>query len=310
MLNYNHIMEETMKYAISIDIGGTNTRVSLIDENYDVKGFETFRTDSQEPYNTLNMIKTIIESYDKDVVGVGVSCPGPLDLKAGIILTPPNLPGWHGLHFTEVMTEMLGIPTYLENDGNLACLAEAVLGAGKDMRFVQYLTISTGLGAGFVIDKEIYQGSGGYAQEVANVIVVPNGHAVGDLQPGSVESISSGTGIVSMARSKGLDVAHAGIVNDLANEGNEVAMGVMRDAKTYLANFIAGIYAFLDPEIVILGGSVALKIEGFVEDVEAIVRNKVYPVIAPKVRVEKSTIGEDNGILGGAILAFRKAGRI
>ena len=71
MLNYKHKMEETMKYAISIDIGGTSTRVSLIDENYDVKGFETFRTDSQEPFNTLNMIKTIIESYDKDVVGIG-----------------------------------------------------------------------------------------------------------------------------------------------------------------------------------------------------------------------------------------------
>lgn len=308
MLNYNEKLEDAMKYAISIDIGGTNTRVSLIDENYQVRGYESFKTDSQTPFNTLNQIKAVIKSFDKDVVGVGVSCPGPLDLKEGIILTPPNLPGWHGLQFTEEMTKLLGIPTYLENDANLACLAEAVLGAGKDLSYVQYLTISTGLGAGFVIDQEIYQGSSGFAQEVANVIVVPDGHAVGNLQPGSIESISSGTGIVSMAKAKGLDVEHAGIVNDLAQAGNKDAQDVMRDAKTYLANFIAAIYAFLDPEIVILGGSVALKIDGFVKDVENMVKEKVYPVVKPKVRVEKSTIGEDNGILGGAILAFRKGG--
>ena len=102
-------------------------------------------------------------------------------------------------------------------------------------------------------------------------------------------------------------VAHAGEVNDLALQGNKVAKEIMDDAKVYLANYIAGLQAFVDPEMIILGGSVALKIPGFVEEVESLVKEKVYAVIAPLVKVRKSTLSEDSGLLGAACLAFSKA---
>ncbi|MDY6232576.1 ROK family protein, partial [Peptostreptococcus porci] len=106
------------------------------------------------------------------------------------------------------------------------------------------------------------------------------------------------------AEKAGLIVAHAGEVNDLALKGNLEAQKIMDDAKLYLANFISGIQAFIDPEIVILGGSVALKIPGFVEEVESLVKIKVYPVVEPLVKVRKSTLNEDSGLLGAACLAF------
>lgn len=109
-----------------------------------------------------------------------------------------------------------------------------------------------------------------------------------------------------MQKKAGLVVAHAGEVNDLALQGNKVAKEIMDDAKVYLANYIAGIQAFVDPEMVILGGSVALKIPGFVEEVENLVKEKVYAVIAPLVKVRKSTLNEDSGLLGAACLAFTK----
>ncbi len=295
-----------MKYALSIDIGGTNTRVSLISNEYEVKGFESFRTDQTSPMNTLNRIKAVIDSFDTEVLGIGVSCPGPLDLKTGVILSPPNLPGWHGFNLVKTLKEVTGLKTYLENDANLAGLAEAVIGAGKDVDYVQYLTISTGLGGGFVINKEIYQGARGFAQEIANVILQPEGFFVGDLKPGSLESLSSGTGIVAQALASGITVEHAGEVNDLANEGNTTCIKIMDDAKNYLANAIAMLYAVLDPEVVVLGGSVALKIDGFVQDVEKLVKEKVYDVVSQNVRVVEAKLGEDNGILGGAILVFTK----
>ena len=112
--------------------------------------------------------------------------------------------------------------------------------------------------------------------------------------------------LLNNGKKAGLVVAHAGEVNDLALQGNKVAKEIMDDAKVYLANYIAGIQAFVDPEMVILGGSVALKIPGFVEEVENLVKEKVYAVIAPLVKVRKSTLNEDSGLLGAVCLAFTK----
>ena len=296
-----------MKYAIAIDIGGTNTRVALVDETKTITDRKQFATNATDPNETLQAIADIIASYDCDIVGVGMSCPGPLDLIEGKILTPPNLTkGWHNFKIAEELSHLCGLPVYLNNDANLAALAEAVIGEGKDCRFVQFLTVSTGLGAGFTIDKEIYLGSHGFANEVANCIMIQNGPTHGSILPGGIEAISSGTAITTRARNAGLDVKHAGEVNDLAKEGNTTAQSIMADAKNYLANFIAFIYAYADPDIVILGGSVALKVDGFVEEVEALVKEKVFEVMKPFIKVRKSTLSEDSGLLGAACLAFSK----
>ena len=239
------------------------------------------------------------------IAGVGLSCPGPLDLKQGIILDTPNLKGgWHGLAVSKELSARLKVPVFLENDANLACLAEAVLGQGKDYSYVQFLTISTGLGSGLVIDKKIYQGAHGFAHEIANIPLWRNGPSHGSIYPGGVEAICSGTAITTRAKKAGLDVEHAGDVYALACSQNQTAIDIMEDAKEYLANTIAIIYAFVDPEIVILGGSVAIKIPGFVEDVEQRVKTKVYPNIQPLVKVVKTNLSEDSGLLGAACLAF------
>lgn len=296
-----------MKYAIAIDIGGTNTRVALVDEKLNIIDRHQFATDSSDPEITLGRISDIIKTYDYNIVGAGMSCPGPLDLMNGQILTPPNLNGkWHNLYVAKELSKMADIPVYLDNDANLAALAEAVAGEGIDYRFVQFLTVSTGLGAGFVIDKQIYLGAHGYANEVANCIMMQDGPSHGSIIPGGIEAISSGTAITTRALKAGLNVKHAGEVNALAVSGNKTAKMIMDDAKNYLANFIAFIYAFADPEIVILGGSVALKIDGFVEDVETRVKSKVYDNVKPFIKVRKSTLNEDSGLIGAAYLALSK----
>jgi glucokinase len=233
-----------------------------------------------------------------------------LDLINGNILETPNLgKKWHHYPIPKMLSEYTGIPAYLENDANLAALAEAVVGEGKDCRFVQFLTISTGLGSGQIIDKEIYIGAHGFGHEVANVCMWKDGPSQGSIYPGGIEGISSGTAITTRAKEAGLDVKHAGEVNDLAKAGNETAKAIMDDAKEYLANFIAALIAITDPEIVILGGSVALKIDGFVEDVEDRVKCKVFDVVKPYVNLRKSTLDEDSGLLGAAYLAFSRANK-
>lgn len=297
-----------MKYSVAIDIGGTNTRVALADEELNIIERKQFATDSENPDVTLGKIAEVIKSFDCDIVGAGMSCPGPLDLINGKILTPPNLKGqWHNLKVAEELSKLINKPVYLENDANLAGLAEAVVGEGKDYNYVQFFTVSTGLGAGFVINKEIYHGAHGFGNEVANCVMMKDGPSHGSIIPGGIEAISSGTAITSRAVKAGLGVKHAGEVNDLAKAGNEVAKQIMDDAKEYLANFIGVVYGYADPEIVILGGSVALKIDGFVEEVEALAKERVYEIMKPYVKVRKSTLNEDSGLIGAAYLAFSKA---
>ena len=292
-------------YTAGIDIGGTNTRIALIDEAYEIIQRIQFPTDVNNPHATLQKIQETVQSFSVAIAGVGLSCPGPLDLKQGIILDTPNLKGgWHGLAVSKELSARLKVPVFLENDANLACLAEAVLGQGKDYSYVQFLTIYTGLGSGLVIDKKIYQGAHGFAHEIANIPLWRNGPSHGSIYPGGVEAICSGTAITTRAKKAGLDVEHAGDVYSLACSQNQTAIDIMEDAKEYLANTIAIIYAFVDPEIVILGGSVAIKIPGFVEDVEQRVKTKVYPNIQPLVKVVKTNLSEDSGLLGAACLAF------
>ena len=292
-------------YTAGIDIGGTNTRIALIDEAYEIIQRIQFPTDVNNPQATLQKIQETVQSFSVAIAGVGLSCPGPLDSKQGIILDTPNLKGgWHGLAVSKELSARLKVPVFLENDANLACLAEAVLGQGKDYSYVQFLTISTGLGSGLVIDKKIYQGAHGFAHEIANIPLWRNGPSHGSIYPGGVEAICSGTAITTRAKKAGLDVEHAGDVYSLACSQNQTAIDIMEDAKEYLANTIAIIYAFVDPEIVILGGSVAIKIPGFVEDVEQRVKTKVYPNIQPLVKIVKTNLSEDSGLLGAACLAF------
>ena len=296
-----------MKYAVAIDIGGTNTRVALVNEKLEITDRQQFSTNLENPEETLGKIAEVIKGYDHAIVGVGMSCPGPLDLVNGRIITPPNLRGdWHHLAVAEKLKNMIDIPVYLNNDGNLAALAESVAGEGKDYRFVQFLTISTGIGSGFVIDKKIFQGAHGWANEVENTIMMQDGPSHGTILPGGIEAISSGTAITVRARKAGLDVKHAGEVNDLALAGNETAKKIMMDAKQHLANFIAAIYNLVDPDIVILGGSVAIKVDGFVQEVEELVKSKVYEAQRPFIKVRKSTLNEDSGLIGAAYLAFSK----
>lgn len=294
-----------MKYAIGIDVGGTNTRVALIDENYHIIERKQFSTNAEHPEKTLDDMKVLIDGFGYTIEGIGISCPGPLDLIHGVVLTPPNLPGWHFLELTKLLKEKTGVDVYLENDANLACLAEAVIGAGKGKEYVQFLTISTGVGAGFCINQSIFRGSKGFAQEVANSILWKDGPSQGDLKKGSIESIASGTAITKRADEAGIKAAHAGEVYEMAQEGNEKATEIMEDAYEYLSSFLGTLYGILDPDIFVLGGSVALKIPGFIEEIEKRVKEKVYETLKDNIHVVPAVLGEDCGLIGAACLVFQ-----
>ena len=295
-----------IRYAAGIDIGGTNTRIALVREDLQIVERIQFDTDCTDPVRNLETIKAAIDTFEENIMGAGLSCPGPLDLKKGIVLTPPNLKNWHFFPIADTLQTMLEVPVYLENDANLACLGEATTGAGTGADIVQYLTVSTGVGSGFVLHGDIYQGAHGFAHEIANMILWKDGPSLGSLKKGSIESIASGTAITQRAREAGLFAAHAGEVAQMAVEGNQEAKQIMEEAKEYLSNGIAALFAINDPDVIIVGGSVALKIDGFVEDIQQRVRTKVYDNLKDYVRILPAQLGDDSGLIGAAQLVFQR----
>lgn len=291
-------------YVAAVDIGGTNTRVACLDEDLNIISKTSFATDFDNPVNAVNQIVKEIQHLPYPVDSIGIGSPGPINLKDGIILTPPNLPGWWNFPLKETVERVSGLPCFVEGDANLAGLAEAVKGNAQGNSICMFLTISTGIGGGLVIDKKIFQGAHGSATELANSILWSNGPQHGSLKSGAIEAISSGTAIVNRAKDLGYVVEHAGSVDRLAKEGNLACNQIMEDAKEYLANLIAIIYGIVDPDIVVLGGSVALKIEDFIHEVTARVKTKVYPHLVEHVHIVPALLGDDSGLIGAGYLGL------
>lgn len=298
-----------MDLAIGIDIGGTNTRVALVNHQYELVKRIQFPTNRDNPGACLQQINESIRSMTcSDIVGIGMSCPGPLDLEKGRIIFTPNLSAsWHGFPLVGTLEASTGFQVNLENDANLAALAEAVAGAGKTNQYVHYLTISTGIGSGFIVNKKIFHGAHGFAGEVANACMWEKGPDGEHVCQGSIEAIASGTAITRRAGLMGLTVGHAGDVARLALEGDLQAKGLIEDAKDYLANFIGCICAIEDPDTVILGGSVALKLPGFIEEIQKRVIAKALPCMKCHINIQSAVLGEDSGLIGAAILANQKS---
>lgn len=289
----------------AIDIGGTNTRIAYFDSEYNIIDGSKIATDVYNPDAVIDYLINSIFSRDFKVSGIGITAPGPIDYQRGMILDTPNLPGFRGYELKTVMQNRCGVPVVLDNDANLAGLGESVFGSGKGETIVQFYTVSTGIGAGLVINQTIYHGARGNAMEIGNVIAWRNGPVQGNLKPGAIEAIASGSAIVKRALESGLKVKHAGEVNMLSIQGNKQAISIMEDAYEYLANTIAALYSAIEPNVIVLGGSLSLKIDGFCERLESLVKEKAFSSQKEYVKLKLALLGDDAGLYGAAYFANR-----
>ncbi|MHC1684434.1 MAG: ROK family protein [Clostridiaceae bacterium] len=290
-------------YTIGIDIGGTNTRVALINKNEILKKY-VFSTNINDAYANTNEILKIVKSFTEksEVEGVGISCPGPLDLINKTILNPPNLPGWKNYKIVEEINKATGIPTYIENDANIAALAEYLV-IEKSPVSLQFLTISTGIGAGFVNQGKIYRGAHGFAQEVFNIVVKPNAHSYGNYAAGAIESVCSGSGIYKQALARGLQVSETKDVFELAERCQKEALAIIEEAAEGLAIGISSIIQIMDPEITVISGSLVLNNQWMVTEIENRVKSKVHQDLRDKINIVLSKQNGDSGLIGAGHIA-------
>lgn len=294
-----------MDMFIGVDLGGTNVRVAKIDETGNVlqvvKGETEINKGSE---HVIQKIISLIESIDnyKECKGIGMGVPGPVDTKEGKMVLATNLPGFEGYPIAGRIEEHFGIPTYLDNDVNVAGMGEAVLGAGKGCDIVYYVTISTGIGGALIVNKKVIAGKNGHAGEVANIIIDRNREKVNYLNVGAVENEASGTAITR----KGKDIfgddaiRHAGDVFDLARKGNAQALQLCDEVAYDLAVMFSTIAHVIDPEVFVLGGGVMKGKDVFYDKMEAYYRTMIHKGMQTVVFKEAQL--EEPGIVGAAML--------
>lgn len=265
---------------LGFDIGGTKCSATLgIDkesEAIDIAEKKVLPTDK----GVFEMIDLLFgtaeellakQSFSKEnITGIGISCGGPLSSKSGVILSPPNLPGWDNIPIVELTEKRFGKPVLLQNDANACAIAEWKYGAGKGYNNIIFLTFGTGMGAGLILDGKLYSGTDDLAGEVGHVRLGEMG-PVGFGKAGSFEGFCSGGGIAQLAQMKvrqklqmGEKVSFCDGLNDLpgltakivaeaAYQGDQVAIDVYKTCAEYLGRGLSLLIDILNPEVIILG---------------------------------------------------------
>ena len=298
-----------MKYYIGIDLGGTNVRVAKVDEEGKILQDVIAPSHGLEGPQVINdNIVSLLKQFDMTgVQGIGLAIPGPVDGVKNVITQATNIPGCEGYPFADNIQKEFNVPVYLDNDANAAGLAEAILGAGKGYRNVYFLTHSTGIGGGFVIDGKIYSGHKGYAGEVANVIVDPTAKHYdyyAHLNRGGVESVASGTAIGFIGKELiGEDKVKSGSdVFKLAKNGDETALAIIDKMAKDFATCLADITAIVAPDCFVIGGGVSHSSGLYFDKLREYFKQKVAPVMREEVPILKAELAEP-GVLGAAMIA-------
>ena len=297
-----------MKYSIGVDIGGTNIRLAVVDENGEIVAVNKQRTkkmsDAKDLVDQIIELYNLVEGDKYDVVGMGVGVPGPVKQNTGYVHVLSNI-GLSDFNLREMLEERLNIKVVVGNDAKVAALAEARLGAGRDKHVVQYITISTGVGGGLVIDGKLFYSSNGFSQEIGNMNLIRNGRQPNpSMNPGCLEGHCSGTALVSIAKERGLDVVHAGEFFYEASKGNPIALELKNEWIENLAISMGSLANILEPDVFVLGGGVMQSSEYFLDELKEKFNKYLFPQMRGKIMVEKAHFDQDAGIIGASLLVF------
>ena len=293
-----------MNYFIGVDIGGTNIRACVIDEgNNIVDKFKIKNEVSEGPTknidNLYNEINKRWQSYN--IKSLGVACPGPLDLKNGIIINPPNLIGWENFQIKDYMSEKFKLPVIVNNDANVAGYGEAMVGVAKECESVYYITLSTGVGGGFIYKNEIINGFNNVAAEINNMIINEDTYSHNGLNKGSLEGQCSGTNISRLANSKLNQQISTKDVFDRAHLGDKICKDVIDNWVLNISKAISNIIVTVDPEVIVLGGSVILNNAKYLDNIVESVKKLVFKGVNIDIRLAE--LGDDAGLIGCGVLA-------
>jgi glucokinase len=312
--------------VVAVDLGGTQIRAAYATPEFQVEYRRAVPTgDSSRVAAVIAEITRLASAVVDDVhaaglpepVGVGISSPGPIDPWRGLVVAPPNLHGWRDVPLADEVERALALPTFLERDTNVAVLAEWRAGAGAAADDVVYVTVSTGIGGGIVSGGAPLIGPDATAGEVGHMTVEIDGPLCGDGKPGHAEAIGSGTAIardgrelVATARSEALarlvdgdaDRVSAATVARAADEGDLACVAIMERAYQAVGAMCASLVNALNPEVIVLGGSIAEHRPRLREVAREEIDRRAFAIPAARVRVVAPHFGDDVSLVGSVPL--------
>ncbi len=311
--------------VVGLDLGGTQIRTVLADEAGHIVARHTLLTHAHEgPDAVLARIEDAIHAVQPEgrrIAAIGVGAPGPTDPYEGVILMGPNLPGWHRVNLCQLLQAKFETPVFVGNDANLAGLAEHRYGAGQGVRHMVYITVSTGIGTGVIIDNHMLLGRQGLAAEIGHMTIDAKAEQAGDNVVGTLEGLASGPNIARRARTAlaagaasslreqtGGDFAKVtpALLNRAAHAGDPFAQEQWRLTGYYLGVGITNILHIFNPDRIVIGGSVWTKAQDLLEDeVWATIRARAQsPEYWQDLCIVSAALGDDVGLLGAVALAF------
>jgi glucokinase len=323
-------------WVVGVDIGGTNTVVGVVaggrgePEAVRTRPTNSARGADAVVEDVVRMAGEVVEEAldkrggDRDrIVGVGIGCPGPLDLERGLVLSTPNL-GWTNYPIRDRIADGLGLPAALDNDANCATLGEWWRGAGRGVRHLAGVTLGTGIGGGLIIDGKLVHGASGTAGEFGHTTIDLNGRRCACGNYGCLEAYASGPNIAARAR-EGIEAGYESVLVDLVEGdldritavtvydalllGDRHAREVMLETAKVLGAGIANIVNMFNPEMVVIVGGVTRAGEHLFAPLRAEVRRRAFDVAVEACRIVPGEL-DAAGVIGAAGVFLHETGEM
>lgn len=317
--------------VLAIDLGGTQIRAALITPDLSVHSRRAGLTRDEEGVDAVIGRICELGAAARDAaradglaapIGVGISSPGPLDPWRGVVIAAPNLAGWRDIPLADRVADALGLPAFLERDTNVAVMAEWRHGAARETRHAIYVTVSTGIGGGVIIDGRPLIGPDGTAGEVGHLTVELDGPTCGCGGIGHVEAIASGTALARAAQallSEGSSPAltrlaadgaevDAALLSRAADEGDPAADATLLRAWTAIGAMCASLVNLLNPEVIVMGGSIAEHRPRLFDVARAEIGRRAFELPARRVRLEPPRFGDDVSLIGALPIVNERIG--
>jgi glucokinase len=314
--------------VLAVDIGGTTIRLAVVSTEGQIIIKERLPTMAEEGPGPV--IDRILSGIDKllqsnnikppQLHSISIAAAGAIDTANGIITMSPNLPGWINIPLKSTVEAVYGANIYMLNDASAAALGEHRFGAGRGSADLVYITVSTGIGGGIIIDNKLYSGASGSAGEIGHMTIDVNGPVCNCGNIGCLETLASGAALAretinrikngeeSSLTETGEDIENitAEKIGQAARAGDALALAVITSAARYLGVGLANIINILNPDIIIIGGGLSKLGDLLLEPAREVVLERAFQLPARAARIVTSQLGDDAGVLGAAIFALQK----
>ncbi len=310
---------------IGIDFGGTKIAYGLYDNDMRLLDRLRVKTDAEaQPEAVMDaMARDVRALMDQagypmaDLAGIGIGFPSHISYEQGSVLIATNLPLWEDVALRDELGARLGVPVWVDNDTNCAALAEHRLGAGQGARHMAYMTVSTGVGCGFILNGEMYRGTHGFAGELGQMFVSDReGFGTRRMNAGVVQSISSGPAMVKLAQARIAEgrrstiPAHAGTADAIMcehigaayAEGDALAAEIVEHAVLYLGRTLVNLYELMDIGVIVYGGGVLKIGPRLVDGMIEVFYSLSHGAKKCPVDFRPAALGDDAGLIGAGLM--------